>query len=159
MKTFAILFAVLTLAACGSKSKGETADPCKDKKMPMFEGPLEAGQWETLSKDDRKDFMAHVVVPAMKEKFQNFDPEGFAEFNCGTCHGENAGPNGTFEMPNPGLPVLTPELFSNPPEEDKMILEFMMQSVKPAMAELLGMPEKSESQDGFGCDNCHTFSE
>ncbi|MNC91190.1 hypothetical protein D3C83_73980 [compost metagenome] len=62
-------------------------------------------------------------------------------------------------MPNADLPVLTMEMFQNPPEEDKAILEFMGTVVKPEMAKLLGMPQKPEVADGFGCDNCHTFSE
>jgi len=37
-------------------------------------------------------------------------------------------------------------------------MDFMMQKVKPKMAELLGMPEYDEEHpDGFGCQFCHTF--
>lgn len=158
MTKFSLAFAVLALAACGSKSKGaETTDPCKD--MPMHDGPLEAGQWEGMSKEQRGEFMAHVVLPTMKEKFQAYDPEGFAEFDCATCHGANAGPEGSFEMPNPDLPVLDMTIFTNPPEEDKLILQFMSETVKPTMAELLGMPERTQTQEGFGCTECHTMTE
>jgi len=163
MKHLAILASLLLAASCGSKSKGgETADPCKDPckdKPSQHTGPLEAGQWENMSKEDRGHFMADVVMPTMKKKFQDFDPDGFAEFDCSTCHGANAGPDGSFEMPNPDLPVLTMETFTAPPEEDKLIIEFMANSVKPVMADLLGEPERTETTEGFGCTECHTMAE
>ncbi len=162
LHTLASLSFVL-LAACGSKSKGDaTADPCKDPCkdiMRTFDGPLEGGEWENLSKADRAEFMKQVVMPTMKKEFQEFDPEEFAEFDCATCHGQGAAPGGDFEMPNPDLPVLTMETFQNPPEEDKLILEFMSMTVKPQMANLIGEPEMTQTQEGFGCMECHTMAE
>lgn len=121
-------------------------------------GPLAAGQWESMDHEARGKFMGKVVLPTMEAEFKKFDATRFEEVNCKTCHGAGADDH-TFKMPNPDLPVLTGAMFQNPAEEDKPMIEFMMQTVKPKMAELLGMPEKTETQDGFGCDNCHTFKE
>ncbi len=161
MKHLLLLASVVAIAACGPKSSSTTdpcKDPCKDKKEgPAFNGPLEAGQWEGMKHEEREAFMKQIVLPAMKERFQEFDAEGFAEFDCATCHGAGAA-NDSFEMPNPDLPVLTGALFENPGDE-QAIFDFMSKTVKPHMAELLGMPEMTDTQEGFSCASCHTFGE
>lgn len=157
------LCAILLAAACGSKSKGPdtgagVGDPGgTDQEVPS--GPLAAGQWETLDDETRGAFMNKVVLPDMKAKFQAFDAEEFAEFDCKTCHGSGADA-GKFEMPNPELPQLTMEKIQNPDDDHKAITEFMMTQVKPGMATLLGVPEYSpETPDGFGCMHCHTMEQ
>jgi hypothetical protein len=155
-RSFIIAFAFA--AACGGKSTpaGGGGGGGTGPEEPAM-GPLTAGQWETMDHEARAKFMGKVVLPTMEAEFKKFDPTRFAEVNCKTCHGKSAEDH-TFKMPNPDLPVLTGEMFQNPPEDDKAIMEFMMQTVKPKMAELLGMPEKTETTEGFGCDNCHTFN-
>jgi hypothetical protein len=156
-RSFIIAFAFA--AACGGKSTpaGGGGGGGTTPEEPAM-GPLAAGQWEAMDHEARGKFMAKVVLPAMEAEFKTFDADRFAEVNCKTCHGAGAEDH-TFKMPNPDLPELTMELFQNPPEEAKPMLEFMSTTVKPKMAELLGMPQKTETTEGFGCDGCHTFKE
>jgi hypothetical protein len=164
MKHLALL-AILLAAACGSKSKGPDTTAGggggegggDDANVPT--GPLAAGQWETLDDETRAKFMKAVVLPEMKARFQGFDAEEFAEFDCKTCHGSGVDA-GKFEMPNPELPQLTMEKIQNPDADHKAITEFMGTQVKPGMATLLGLPEYSaETPDGFGCMHCHTMEQ
>jgi hypothetical protein len=160
MKHLALL-ALLLAAACGSKSKGPetTAGGGDEGGGDVPAGPLAAGQWETMDDEARAKFMKAVVVPDMSARFQGFDAAEFAEFDCKTCHGSGA-EAGTFEMPNPELPVLTMEKIQNPDEDHKAITEFMMNDVKPNMARLLGLAEWSPEQpEGFSCGGCHTMEQ
>lgn len=159
MKHLACLLAVFLAAACGSKSKGPDTGGGGGGGDGVPTGPLEAGQWETLDDETRAKFMNAVVLPQMKERFQGFDAEEFAEFDCKTCHGSGVD-TGTFEMPNPELPALSMEKIQNPDEDHKAITEFMQAQVKPNMALLLGRPEWSpEAPEGFGCTGCHTMEQ
>jgi hypothetical protein len=159
----ASVLSVLTisaLAACGGKSTPATGGGGggTGPDEPPMTGPLAAGQWESMDHQARAKYMGDVVMPAMAAEFKAFDATEFAEFNCKTCHGKGADDH-SFEMPTADLPVLTMELFQNPPEEEKAIMEFMATKVKPQMATLLGMPEKTETTEGFGCTHCHTMKE
>ena len=156
-----VLCSILLAAACGSKSKGpETGGGGGGEgggDAPA--GPLAAGQWETMDDEARGKFMKAVVLPDMSARFQGFDAAEFAEFDCKTCHGSGA-EAGTFEMPNPELPVLNMAAIQAPDEDNKAITEFMMNDVKPNMARLLGLAEWSpETPDGFGCTGCHTMEQ
>ena len=157
----ASLLALTFAAACGGKSTpagGGGGGGGTGPTEPGPTGPLAAGQWESMDHEARAKFMGDVVLPAMQAEFKAFDGAKYAEINCKTCHGKGADDH-SFEMPNADLPQLSMELFQNPPEEDKAIMEFMSTKVKPEMAKLLGMPEKTDTQDGFGCTHCHTFKE
>jgi hypothetical protein len=104
-----------------------------------------------MSFDERKQFMATKVMPAMKPLFQAFDAERFAAVSCKTCHGGGA-QAGTFMVPSPDLPVLSSAVLMNPPEEQKPILAFMRETLKPKLAELLG-----EDPKNLKCSTCHTM--
>ena len=164
----ALAAVVFTLASCarGPSVEGPAASGQETEGRPLpplpenLEGP--AMPWETLSDDQRADYMNAHVVPAMAPLFQAFDAERYAGFECGTCHGPRERMN-RFEMPNPGLPVLpVPESA----EWQAMVLErnhafrFMAERVEPAMAALLGVqPYDAQTQQGFGCFHCHTMEQ
>lgn len=152
----AILISALFLAACGSKSSPGTGGGGTGPDEPA-PGPLAAGQWDTMDHEAREDFMKAAVLPKMEAAFKGFDAAEFGEFNCATCHGDGAADH-SFKMPNPGLPSLSMDEIQNPDADHKAITEFMMQTVKPEMAALLGEPEYSpENPEGFGCFECHTM--
>jgi hypothetical protein len=111
-------------------------------------------EFDKLSHDDKVKFMKTKVMPAMKAAFQKFDPKEFANFTCKTCHGKDPAKN-KYEMPTKDLPPLDFAKLEAGKEEPKTV-EFMSKVVKPQMAKILGMPEMTETQKGFGCLNCHT---
>jgi hypothetical protein len=150
----------LLAAACGSKSKGpDTAGGGVTDDANVPSGPLAAGQWETLDDKTRGKWMGKVVLPTMKAKFQGFDADEFAEFDCETCHGSGAA-RGEFDMPNPELPQLTGDMIMNPDADHAAITKFMAEEIRPTMAHLLGRPEWSpDNPAGFGCFGCHTMQQ
>ena len=154
----AILIATVVLAACGGKSR--TADPGGkgngDDAVP--EGPLTPGAWAGMTPEQRGKFMSKTVLPTMSGLFLEFDGAEFANMNCKTCHGQGYD-DGSFEMPNPGLPTLRGDQIMNPDAEHAAITEFMKNKVRPTMATLLGKPEWTPDQpDGFGCFGCHPMA-
>src|SRR5262249_49469292 len=94
-----------------------------------------------------KQVMRELVLPTMRPLFQDFDPERFAAVSCKTCHGSGA-QAGDYALPSPDLPVLSS---GDPSEELKPITDFMRNTVKPKMAELLGKQEAP----GIRCSTCH----
>lgn len=114
--------------------------------------------WDKMSKVERKQYMKDVIMPKMKPLFQTFDPKHFADFKCVTCHG-NGARTGEFKMPNPQLPKLpaTREGWDSLNTSKAKTMEFMSKTIKPTMADLLGMkPYDMKTNTGFGCGNCHT---
>src|SRR5512140_2276544 len=122
--------AFYSLPASGNKPVRVVADSAK-------------GIWEKMSKPDRRDYMKHVVSPAMEKEFAKFDATKYAKMNCSTCHGEASVKAKSFKMPNPDLPKLPedPIAFRKKMAEKQEMTSFMMKTVKPRMAELLGLPE------------------
>ncbi|SRR5579883_800838 len=114
--------------------------------------------WKAMSRPERKEYMRDVVLPKMKSLMHDFDAKAFKNVKCVTCHG-NGAREGTYKMPNPDLPKLpaTPEGFAKLKEKHPAMMKFMSQTMKPQMAELLGMPQfDPKTGEGFGCGNCHT---
>ena len=157
--------------SCASQSAA-TAAPAAEQQPAPATGPAVQGPapeapgatpqvaWADMTKQQRGKYMASVVMPRMKELFRSYDEKKFAEFNCKTCHGQDAKERG-FEMPNPGLPVLpaTQEGWAALAKDEPEFMAFMSQKVKPQMAALLDVKEYDHQnpQPGtFGCNNCHT---
>jgi hypothetical protein len=154
-RTTSAIFACLLAAACGSKSSAPTTPTPEPEDTP----PPEGMAFKDMNADQRASFMKHTVLPTMKPIFQAFNADKFAEFDCKTCHGGGA-EDGSFEMPNPDLPVLPqPENFmayAQDPEHAPWV-KFMAEEVKPQMAKLLMMSEYDPATNtgDFSCHNCH----
>jgi hypothetical protein len=109
-------------------------------------GPLAAGEWQSLSFDERMRVMRELVVPEMRPLFAEVDSERFATLTCTSCHGDGA-QAGTFAMPNPMLPAVGPGT-PDPDERQARMAAFMRTVVKPKMSELLG-------ESTLRCTTCH----
>jgi hypothetical protein len=177
VKTFAfIAIAGLTGLSCASQSAATTgqaseqqassSSPAASPDQPHVQGPAaDPGgpaqvPWAQMTKQQRGQYMASVVMPRMKEVFQAFDAQKFATFNCKTCHGQDAKDRG-FKMPNPGIFALpaTQEGWGSLAQEKPEWMQFMGGKVKPMMAALLDMPEydpKNPQPNTLGCNTCHT---
>ena len=97
-------------------------------------------------------------MPKMHDLFAGFDAAKFGEMKCATCHGAGAA-DGSFKMPNPGLPKLPmdPRGFKALSASQPKTFEFMAKHVEPTMADLLGVPPfDPKTMKGFGCFDCHT---
>lgn len=160
MRTHLILASILglALAACGSKSS--TPAGGGGDTVPTDTTALTDMAFEAMDHDQRKAFMKEVVMPEMKTLFVEFDPK-YESFNCATCHGEGAA-DGSFEMPNAGLPVLPGDEagWGKLAQDEPAWLEFMASKVKPAMAKLLKVTEfdPATNTGEFGCHGCHTMA-
>lgn len=114
-------------------------------------------EWEAMDDAARGQYMADVVVPTMRPLFAQFDGERFAEFNCATCHGDNAQEVG-FHMPN-GLAPLDPSQIPAMQQSEDPMHVFMTQTVWPQMGALVGQElYEAETQSGFSCMHCHAYA-
>ena len=139
-----------------------TATPPTTSSAPTSTGSTAAAggppkPWDSMSHDEKMDYMKNTVFPAMKTEFQAFSSTDFATFTCKTCHGSGA-KDGTFKMPNADLPKLDVKGgLAKDKAAHPAAFDFMMQKVKPDMAKLMGETEWSPSNpNGFGCAECHT---
>ena len=102
--------------------------------------------------------MAEAVLPYFRALFQEYDPERYADFGCGTCHGADMHER-AFAMPNPELMPLHPsgtEEQRRMVEEHPRMVRFMFNHVVPAArAAVDGAPYDPETREGFGCFSCH----
>jgi hypothetical protein len=116
-----------------------------------------ARPWARMTDQQKGQYMAQAVMPAMTALLQAYDPAHFATVTCATCHGANARAV-HFHMPNalPALPAFgTPAATQRMAAQHRMY-EFMGTRVTPAMAQLLGtQPYNPQTHQGFGCFNCH----
>ena len=106
-------------------------------------------RWRDMSAEQRMSHMSQTVAPAMGELFRGHDAERFADFGCKTCHAE-----GTFAMPNPGLPHLDASgYYKKHRKASPDMVHFMWKEVEPQMAELLGVTHGEHGY--FACRSCH----
>ncbi len=178
-----LAFVLVLAAACGGKKTPEPTKPVvehKEEAPPPTEGsgsataeapkeaPAEAkpappptpaeDTFLKLSKDEKTKIMKDKVMPAMSKAFKEHDAKRYKKFECKTCHGKGAGKG--FKMPNPDLPKLdfakmqSGELDA----KTKEMVEFMEKTVKPQMADMLGLTQFDPMHPelgGFGCLACH----
>lgn len=142
--------ATVVLPACGgsqqqAKSAGEAGEAM----------PKAAKTWVDKSREERMDWMGLEVFPKMKAAFTEHDAEGFAEFACQTCHGNDMEVV-DFKMPNALYALPTTGTMESAMDYDPEITNFMATVVVPEMAKLLDMkPYDPETNTGFGCFGCH----
>jgi hypothetical protein len=163
-----LMIVVVSAAACGpSRPPAEApAEPAAAGQAPTGETdvatapPSARVAWADMTAEEKKYHMKEVVLPRMRELLQEHDPDEFAEVNCATCHGAGA-KEGKFEMPNAGLPKLDPrDGFARHKKEEPAMIKFMMERVTPEMVKLLDVaPYDPQTQQGFGCFNCHTMAD
>jgi mono/diheme cytochrome c family protein len=148
------------LAACGgAKAPAESAEPAAESDASSGADASSEGasakSFDDMSAPERMKHMKTVVAPQMAKVFQEADAEKYADFSCAVCHGPGA-KDGDFEMPSAALPALDKEEMDEHPE----VTKFMAERVVPEMAKLLGEePYNHETQQGFGCFDCHTKKE
>lgn len=170
MLRLSILPAILVLASCGGAetpaattpepAPAATETPATAGAMPAtpenIQGP--PTPWDQMEGHAKGQWMMDHVMPTMGPLFREFDPARYADFNCGTCHGEHAREN-HFAMPTPELPVLpgpTGDWAAYGAQHERMI-QFMGGPVEHTMAALLGeQPYDPATSQGFGCYDCHT---
>ncbi len=147
------------ITACGGGQKpaedptGETTDAVTEGET---EGEAGGGEKEfhDMNREERMEFMGLVVMPEMQKLFSEYDAEGYKEFKCQTCHGNDMKevdykmPNGLYGLPAEGTIEASKEY-------DAEVTDFMMNKVLPKMAELL----HEEPGKEFTCLSCHEKEE
>jgi hypothetical protein len=155
-----------TGSAAGSDTGSSAAGSGSDAGSNMAAGSGSAGSaagsgsgddkhwFDTLSHDEKMDFMKKTVVPKMKPLFQKFDAKEFANFGCKTCHGKDP-QKAKFKMPSPDVPALDFAALKAGKQKPEMA-KWMGEVVKPEMAKLLKEEEYTDANPkGFGCLACH----
>jgi cytochrome c553 len=101
------------------------------------------------------EFMGLYVLPKMKALFQEHDAKQFKDFKCQTCHGDDMEAV-DFKMPNALYALPAANTLEAAKDYDAKITDFMVATVMPSMAELLGAePLNPQTGQGFSCFNCH----
>jgi len=114
--------------------------------------------WDKMDHSERMAYMKKVIMPAMRAEFAKFNPDKFGKMKCKTCHGAGA-EDDSYKMPNPQIFKL-PRTREGWAKADTNFMKFMIGTVKPKMAGLLGMKQfDMQTKTGFGCGNCHTEAE
>ena len=108
-----------------------------------------------MTREQRLDWMGLEVFPKMKAAFAKYDGEGYADFECQTCHGEEMEAV-DFKMPSNIYALSPSDPVGEATDYDPEITQFMVDVVVPEMATLLHtQPYDPETQQGFGCFGCH----
>ncbi|KIG18693.1 hypothetical protein DB30_07708 [Enhygromyxa salina] len=151
-----------SLSGC-DKSKPATDDPSTTSGVAADDGGGDDGgavepaekapaTWAEMDRDARMTFMGTKVLPAMKESFK---AQGFDTFKCANCHGADY-KEVDFKMPNDLTPLNPDNPIQSGMDLDEEMTKFMVSSVLPQMAELLGEETDVTTGKGeFGCLSCH----
>ncbi len=155
MRSLFLLLLLPLLAACPSSTTPADDDDdavSDDDDATPYEAP---GPWTDLEYLQRIEYMEHLVEPVLRELFQEFDAELYADFGCETCHGEDPA-DVDYEMPSG-----TPESLSiaeinglrNHPDPERSRYYDLMNTVKATVAPLVDQ-EPFPTGD-FSCFSCH----
>jgi hypothetical protein len=148
-------------SAAASAPPVESAAPAASAAPPASaapSGPPGPGDWDKWSHDQKLAYMKSAVMPKMGGLFHDFDAKKYEEPKCLLCHRTGA-KDGSFTMPDPGLPVLdiSPAGIKATHAKFPKVVEFMSKQVEITMAGLIGEePFDMKTMKGFGCLNCHT---
>lgn len=148
-------FAIASLvAACGGKSAPAPTEPATREPAPTE--PAASG-WAAMTRDQKMEVMKKQVVPAVAAIWKE-SPKPDEKVDCLTCHGDSV-LDGTFTMPNPELPKLTPKDNFAAHADEPEWLEFMSTKLLPTMRDTLGVdPYDPNTHEGFGCLACHELA-
>jgi len=146
-------FATVAVASCaGAPPPAPRAST--PAAIPTFARPHDLA-WATWTHEQKLAYMKEAVLPTEAPLFREYDPKRFAELTCRSCHGAGVD-DGTYAMPNPALPKVTPGKIYDMEKTNPRVFRFMQDVLVPRTAALLGMPEWShKTMSGFGCFNCH----
>ena len=109
----------------------------------------QAPTWETMTRQQRLEWMGVEVFPKMKALFQEHDPVRYKDFSCDTCHGKNY-QSVDYKMPHTIFPMSQTSVITDKDSDPKLAAaaKFMNEKVLPEMRKLLGKPL-------MYCFNCH----
>ena len=147
-----LLFGCSSPEGGGGPDEHEPGSADDDDDATPYEPP---GPWEDLEYLERIEYMEYIVEPSMRELFQEFDGELYADFGCETCHGEDP-VDAEFEMPSGVLePLSIAEIngLSTHPDPDIRRYSDFMGELKATMAPLIGQEPFPEGD--FSCFDCH----
>jgi hypothetical protein len=130
-----VFFGALAVTGCDKDTEGDTGgDTSTSDELT----------WQAMSDSEKSAYMAGVVLPAMRDVFQGYDAERYAEFSCDTCHTSG----GDYSMPSQDLAGYWAEGEFPGPDTTDPGAKFMHEEVLPKMAELL-------DDDSPSCTGCH----
>ncbi|PRQ01208.1 hypothetical protein [Enhygromyxa salina] len=135
-----------------STTSGGAADSGGDDAAAAAPAEEAPATWADMDRGERMTFMGTKVLPEMKESFKG---QGFDTFKCANCHGEDY-KEVDFKIPNDLTPLNPDNPIQSGMDLDEEMTKFMVSSVLPQMAELLGKETDVTTGKGeFGCLSCH----
>ncbi len=150
---------LLLLAACPATTPADDDDDDSAADDDDSTPYVQPGPFEDMEREERIEFMRHVVVPTMQPLLAAIDPEKYNEvdFGCADCHGEGY-IDADYEMPN-GIAELRVPDFPYSQHTDPELAEYgvmMEDELLPVMADLLGRDLWSpQTPGGMRCGACH----
>ncbi|NVB39671.1 hypothetical protein G6O69_17645 [Pseudenhygromyxa sp. WMMC2535] len=154
------LFLAAGLGFVGCKKEGDTTAPA-DASEDAAAGEGDAADadaaggelaWADMDRSARMEYMGTTVMPKMKEAFMQ---QGVDSFKCANCHGADY-KEVDFAMPNDLTPLDPENPIQSGMDLDEEATKFMVSTVLPQMAELLGEETDVTTGKGeFGCLSCH----
>lgn len=115
--------------------------------------------WAEMTRDEREMHMVANVLPIAAESFGGYDASRYAQFQCTSCHGDDAEAV-HYALPTrflPRLPAPGSEAWNTMAASPAF--RFMAEHVVPDTARMIGQePYNPATHQGFGCFGCHMGS-